>query len=349
MNRRDFLMGAGAAGASLLAGCGSLDTQSTRSPPLVEDRPDATYRPTHMEGMGMVGMGEAGDYMVGLTYSFPHRFWTVTGTTAEQVDIQDGDSIHLMATVWDPETDLVLPVSAGVSIVIEDDGETVAEKPPWPMVSQNMGFHYGDNYQLPGEGTYTVRARVNGMSERRFGALSDRFGSTGETSVNFDFSRERRDNLSYESFPERQGERGAVDLMNMEMVPTSRVPTAEDLPGELLGTAAGSDEVYAASWLADAPFLDDGESYLAVSVRTPYNRVPLPMMSLDGTVAAGGETVYDDALQGAIHPDIGYHYGAVVPTTATDPSVTVEAVSPPQVSRHEGYETAFLSTPTLSF
>ena len=349
MKRRDFLAGTGAAGASLVAGCGSLESQSTRAPPLVENRPDATYRPTHAEGMGMVGMGQAGDYMVGLTYSFPHRFWTVTGRTAEQVDIRDGDSVHLMATVWDPESDLVLPVSAGVSITVEADGETVADKPPWPMISQNRGFHYGDNYQLPGEGTYTVRAGVQGMTERRFGALSDRFGEAGEMSVNFDFSRAALDNLSYEEFPERQGERGSLDLMNMEMVPTSRVPAAEDLPGELLGTAAGSDEVYAATWLTDAPFLGDGESYLAVSVRTPYNRVPLPMMSLDGAVQADGETVYDDALVEAIHPDIGYHYGAVVPTTASDPSVTVETIAPPQVSRHEGYETAFLATPTLSF
>jgi hypothetical protein len=348
MNRRRFLAATGLAGASLVAGCGSLQEQSTRSPPLVENRPDATYYPTHREGMKMIGMGDAGDYVVGLTYSYPHRFWTVTGTDTEQVTIQNADSVHLMASVWDPETMMVLPIQSGVSITIDADGETVADKQPWPMVSQNMGFHYGDNYQLDGEGVYEITVRVDGMTERRLGGFADRFGSAGELTTNFDFSRSARDEISYEEFPDQQGSRAALDLMNMEMMPTSQVPAPEDLPGELLGTAKGSDEVYAATWLTDADFLESGQSYLAVSVRTPYNRVPLPMMSLDGTVEVGGESAYDDALSAAVHPDIGYHYGAVVEATG-DPAVTVETIGPSQVSRHEGYETAFLGTPTVEF
>jgi len=348
MDRRRFLAGAGIAGATLVAGCGSLQEQSTRSPPLVENRPDATYYPTHVEGMEMVGMGEAGDYMVGLTYSYPHRFWTVTGTTAEKVSIMDADSVHLMASVWDPDTGMILPVESGVSISLESDGETVADKQPWPMVSQNMGFHYGDNYQLDGEGVYDVTVSISGMGERRFGSFEGKFDSRGEMTTNWEFSRAARDEIRYEEFPDKQGNRAAVDRMEMEMIPTSTVPTADALPGTVLGTKKGSDEVYAATWLTDADVLDSGQSYLAVSVRTPYNRVPLPMMTLDATVAVDGETVYDDGLSAAIHPDIGYHYGAVVETTG-DPSVTVETIAPPQVSRHEGYETAFLDTPTLSF
>ncbi|MBX0321808.1 iron transporter [Halomicroarcula sp. F13] len=349
MDRRRFLASAGLAGASLVAGCGSFQSQSTRAPPLVENRPDGTYRPTHVEGMGMAGMAEAGDYMVGFGYSFPHRFWTVTGTDAERVDIRDADSVHLMATVWDPETEMVLPISAGVSIAIERDGETVDEKSPWPMISQNMGFHYGDNYELDGDGLYTLKARVNAMDERRLGPFAEKFSEAAEASVEFDFAQSALDQLSYEEFPETQGERGAVDLMSMEMMPTSQTPVAGELPGTLLGTKKGSDGVYAATWLSEADFLADGESYLAVSARTPYNRVPLPMMSLDGSVEAGGETVFDDALTAALHPDLGYHYGAVVETTGTDPSVGVDVVAPPQVSRHEGYETAFVGTPSFSF
>ena len=348
MDRRRFLASAGLAGASILAGCGSVENQSTRSPQLVENRPDATYYPTHTEGMKMIGMGEAGDYAVGLTYSYPHRFWTVTGTDTKAVTIQDADSVHLMASVWDPETMMVLPVQSGVGITIAADGETVADKQPWPMVSQNMGFHYGDNYRLDGEGVHEITVRVEGMTERRLGGFTDRFSSAGELTTNFEFSRAARDDIGYTEYPDEQGSRAAVDLMNMEMMPTSQVPAPADLPGELLGTAKGSDEVYAATWLTDTDFLDAGQSYLAISVHTPYNRVPLPMMSLDGTVEVDGETAYDDALSAAVHPDIGYHYGAVVEATG-DPSVTVETIGPSQVSRHEGYETAFLGTPTVEF
>jgi len=348
MDRRRFLAGAGLASASIVAGCGSLQEQSTRSPPLVENRPDATYYPTHSEGMEMIGAKRAGDYMVGLTYSFPHRFWTVTGTDTEQVTIRDADSVHLMASVWDPETMTVLPIQSGVSIAITADGETVADKQPWPMISQNMGFHYGDNYQLEGEGVYEITVRVDGMTERRLGSFTDSFAGAGKMTTNFEFAQSALDNISYTEYPDQQGSRAALDLMNMEMMPTSQVPAPDDLPGELRGTAKGSDEGYAATWLTDADFLESGESYLAVSVHTPYNRVPLPMMSLDGTVDIDGETAYDDSLSAAIHPDIGYHYGAVVPATG-DPSVTVETVGAAQVSRHEGYETAFLATPTLEF
>ncbi len=348
MNRRRFLAGAGVAGVSILAGCGSVENQSTRSPPLVEDRPDATYYPTHREGMEMIGVGDAGDYKVGLTYSYPHRFWTVTGTDTEQVTIRDADSVHLMASVWDPETMTVLPIQSGVGITVSADGETVADKQPWPMVSQNMGFHYGDNYGLDGEGVYEITVRVDGMTERRLGGFADRFDDAGKLTTNFEFSRSARDNISFTEYPDQQGNRDALGLMDMEMMPTSRVPAPEDLPGELLGTAKGSDEVYAATWLAEADFLDSGQSYLAVSVRTPYNRVPLPMMSLDGNVEIDGETAYDDSLSAAVHPDIGYHYGAVVEASG-DPAVTVETVGPSQTSRHEGYETAFLGTPTVEF
>ncbi len=338
----------GLVGASILAGCGSLQEQSTQSPPLVANRPDATYYPTHKEGMEMIGVGDAGDYKIGLTYSYPHRFWTVTGTDTTAVTIQDADSIHLMVSVWDPETSRVLPIQSGVSVTIDADGETVADKQPWPMVSQNMGFHYGDNYQLHGEQVYEITVRVDGLTERRLGGFADRFSSAGEMTTNFEFSRSARDNLAYTDYPDQQGSRAALSLMDMEMMPTSQVPTPESLPGELIGTAKGSDEVYAATWLTDAGFLDSGQSYLAVSVRTPYNRVPLPMMSLDGSVNVDGETVYDDALTATVHPDIGYHYGAIVEATG-DPSLTVETVGPSQVSRHEGYETAFLGTPTFEF
>lgn len=57
----------------------------------------------------------------------------------------------------------------------------------------------------------------------------------------------------------------------------------------------------------------------------------------------GGDPV---ALTPATDPGLGYHYGAVVPDVGSALTLTVTA--PPQVTRHEGYETAFLGQPSAT-
>ena len=148
MRRRRFLhRSAGLAGSVALAGClGSLGFQTEsawRDPPLAEDRPDAVYYPAIVEGMGMYGMAEVNGYKFVLTYSYPHRFWIVTGQTRNKVVVQPDDSLHLMPTVWDATTETVLPID--MSIEIRNDEGVVTELSPWPMLSQSMEFHYGDN------------------------------------------------------------------------------------------------------------------------------------------------------------------------------------------------------------
>jgi hypothetical protein len=53
MNRRTYLATAGALGASALAGCGGLLDDGPSEPPVVEDRPDAVYYPSHVEASSM--------------------------------------------------------------------------------------------------------------------------------------------------------------------------------------------------------------------------------------------------------------------------------------------------------
>jgi hypothetical protein len=351
MRRRQFLAGTSIAGAVAVAGCNSLfRTESARSvPDVVNDRPDAVYYPTHVEGMEMVGTTSAGDYTIGLMYSFPHRFWTVTGTTTEKVSIRDEDEIHLMATVWDDDTGTVLPVGSGLSMTVERDGETVTRKSPWPMISQNMGFHYGDNFALDGDGTYTVTLDIGSMNVSTLGAFDGRFGESASGTVEFDYSTDERDDLKYETFEDRQGEQGAVDLMEMEMAPTSVAPDPDAMPGDHVTEATSGDAVFQVMAVEDPTFLDDSGTYLGVSPRTPYNRVPLQMMSLSATVERDGEARFGDVLSKAIHPDIGYHYGAMLDGLAPGDAVTVTVDAPPQVSRHEGYETAFVEIPPVEF
>ena len=351
MKRRDFLTGAGALGAAAVAGCTDLlETESARSvPPVVEDRPDAVYHPTHVEGMEMIGSETDGDYAIALMYSFPHRFWTVTASVAEKVSIRERDDVHLMATVWDPETETVLPIDSGPRMTVERDGEEVAGKAPWTMISQNMGFHFGDNFAIDGDGTYDVTVDLPGTGIRRLGAFEGRFGESASVSFEFDYSRDERDDLKYETFDEKQGEPGAVDLMGMDMVPTSVAPAVEDLPGEHLAEGTSGDAVFQVVGVDDPGFVEEEGTYLAVSPRTPYNGVPLPLMSLSGAVERDGETAFEGPMRESIHPDLGYHYGAAVGDLGASDDVTLTVDAPPQVSRHEGYETAFLDMPPVEF
>jgi hypothetical protein len=345
MRRRDFLLGTGAAGATALAGCGGLvETRSLSSPPVLSNRPDAVYFPTHVEGMQMTGMGGSGDYKFALMYSYPHRFWNVNGDEVQKTSIEDEDDVHLMATVWDPETGVVLP-ETGLSLEISKGGDLVSQEVIYPMLSQPMGFHYGGNFPLDGDGAYDVTVSVGGVNTRRTGAFREKFGDPAETTIGFDYSESKRNEIMFEETPDRAGKRSARDPMEMGMMPQSTLPPAEEFPGDVRGTAETGDANLVVTTLdappegVDAP---DGAQYLAVSARTPYNRMVLPAMAMEGTLTSGGETVFDGALTRTLDPDLNYHYGAAVESAPAGADLELRVTTPPQVARHEGYETAFI-------
>jgi hypothetical protein len=378
---------ASAAGAGLLAGCSGLFSVQTgyqeRMPPLPENRPAAVYYPSHIEGMEMVGMktvggndsgsmgttngtaldgaksdgtsrsndsggdsGTAGGYRCALTYSYPHRFWTVTGTETEKVSIGDNDSLHLMVSVWDPATG-VFPMDTNPTITISQNGDSVTTVSPWTMLSQNMGFHTGDNISLPGAGDYTVTVDVPPTSVRRTGSFDGRFDSQQSVEFPFTFDPDKVGDIMFKELDEKAGTRGAVEPMEMKKMPLALAPKKGELPGRPLGTVRTGDAVFAVRALSDASrFGGDEKTYLAVSARTPHNRYVLPAMSLSATVARGNETVFDGALQATLDPALNYHYGASVESIESGDEIDIVVDAPPQVARHEGYETAFLKMPS---
>ncbi len=350
MKRRRFLQTAGLASTTALAGCaGIFETQTIpNEPPLVENRPNAVYHPTHIEGMTMAGMAKQGRWRLGLLYSFPHRFWLMGGGTAkkkEKVTVQKGDDLHLMASVWDSKTKTVLP--AGNVRVELSKGDWSDTRTMWPMLSQNMGFHFGDNMGLDGDGKYKAEVQVGGLGIRRTGALAEQFGSSATLSTEFEFSQKKLDELSFERLDKKKGTKGAVPPMEMEMMPMSRVPPKGDLPGQFVGEKSSGDAKFLVTTLSDSDFAEN--SYLLVSPRTPYRQYPIPMMSLSATLNRGGKSVFDGMLKPTLDPDVGYHYGANVESVESGDQLTVSVDSVPQVSRHEGYETAFLSMPKMQF
>lgn len=350
MQRRDALRAsAGVLCGTAFTGCLQtlgLETQSAwRDPPLVSNRPNAVYYPAVVEGMGMYGMAETNRYAVALMYSYPHRFWVVTGHRKNKVVVQDDDSLHLMASVWDRKTSTVLPTN--VSMEITQNGETVDSRSPWPMLSPTMGFHYGDNVSLNGNGAYTARITITPPQVKRIGALRGTLTESRTVDIPFEFDTDEVYGLPIRRLGEKAGTKGAPPLMDMKKdIPQGTVPLKANLPGDVRGTATAGDAVFVVTVLENAPQVaDDRRPYLAVSARTPYNTVMLPLMSLSATVTRNGNTVFEGPLRSAISPGFRYHYGTQIASLKSGDTLTLSTRTPPQTARHDGYETAFDTIP----
>lgn len=341
MRRRAFL--AVAAGTAATAGCLEtlgLRTQSAwRDPPLVNDRPRAVYYPAVTEGMGMYGTRSVGPYTIALRYSYPHRFWTLSGSQTRKTVVESEDSVHLMVTIWDERSGIVIPVDAGLSAEIIQDGELVAQEVIYPMLSQKMGFHYGTNFGLDGNGTYEARVSIGGTRMRRTGRFAGRFSTPVTATFEFTFDTAELYDLALRQLPEKEGERGAVEPMEMGTdVPVGRAPPKRALPGRRLGTKRSGDAAFVVTAIRNT----NAASRLAVFPRTPYNRIVLPFMSLSATVSRDGQQVFDGRLERTLDPDVGYHYSAAVKGLQPGDELEISVNTPPQIARHDGYETAFI-------
>ncbi len=349
MYRRTLLRSGLAASLGAVAGC--LGGSEGGPPPPLDDRPVGVYRPTHAPRPVHVDTRRAGPYAVGVLYSLPTRFWIVEGQHAERRSVRADQDVHLMATVWDPETGTVLP-DTGVTVELVGRGQDAREV-VYPMVSQRMGFHYGDNFALDGPGDYAVTVDVAGTAIERTGAFDGQFGDPESATVEFSFE----DELGDYARPADAGDPGAVEG-DPGPVPAAGAPPVGALPGRHLGTETADGARYAAVALDPPPGLADGggegedapgeSTYLAVSARTRHRGLVLPAAGLSGRIERGGRPVHEGPLGRALDPDLGYHYGALVPELRPGDRIEFRVTTPPQVARHEGYETAFTDTAAVS-
>jgi hypothetical protein len=67
-------------------------------------------------------------------------------------------------------------------------------------------------------------------------------------------------------------------------------------------------------------------------------------MALSASIDGSAPTVLSPALD----PELGFHYGTAVEGLSGQSSIDITIDVPPQVARHEGYETAFLKMSRLS-
>jgi len=171
------------------------DDGATPSLPRVEDPPAATYVPTHFEAMRRLEPVEAGEYLLEPMLTYPHRFWNVTGDRVEAAAPTDDHDVHLMVTVRDAETGRVLPAETGLRVTVGREGESGTPHTPWPMVSQEMGFHFGDNLALGGDGTYEVTVRVGAIDARKTGSFAGRFVEPATGTFTFEYDQAFRESV----------------------------------------------------------------------------------------------------------------------------------------------------------
>lgn len=405
VSRRRFIRtGVAAGGAVAVAGCtGADDEQPDEQPdtepeaetdqqpalPVVEDPPEAVYVPTHFEAMRHLDVVEAGEFELLPMVTYPHQFWNVTGDEVQAAE-PAGNDVHLMVAVRDPETGTVLPVETGLQIAVGREGEPKSPHAPWPMISQEMGFHIGDNIPLGDHGTYEVDVTVGSIDVERTGEFAGRFEESATGTFSFEFDEAFQELPGAVEYLDEQhwGQPGALAPMmhgdhghhdhheddahhdddehhhdeddhggfgtyHRESEITE-LPPADELPGELLGEPQSGDAVIAATVLdAESRFVDDeaDDYYLAVSPRTPYNRGMLPMMTIDATVDRDGEEVFETAreLTDTLDHEFGYHYALRTDDLQSGDTLTLSFPSPPQVSRHAGYETAFLTMEPVEY
>ena len=350
MKRRDLLRFGGPAVVSAFAGCLTGNVLDESEPEVGDlspesSHPEKVYYPPHRTGMRMIGTKQQGNLTVGLSYTYAEGFWTVTGRRTQRVGVEDGyNAIHLMASVWHTETETVLPVGSGLRVRVEDDEKTVTERALWPMLSQQMGFHFGDNIEFPGPGEYTLVVDLGNTTIGAEGSLADSFADSGTLRYTFDFRRGKRNSITVEKrLSDRRGDMAAVSPMEMEMLPLSIAPSRDALPGAFLGEETSGDAVF----VVTSEPVDDRTS-VTVSPRTPYNQYLIPLMSLSMTIERAGSTVFEGPLSPAIGPKRAYHYRADVGSTKPGDKLRITVDSPPQAARHTGYENAFIDMPAMT-
>ncbi|ELZ13263.1 hypothetical protein C477_22445 [Haloterrigena salina JCM 13891] len=352
MRRRTALATGGALLAGLSAGCLETFRREDAWRELVVDPPEGVYVPPHADGMVTYGTATGGGREIALLATRPHSFWIVADDERNRADIRSRHDVHLMVTVRDAETGTFVPASVRTAIRTrgdatddsDDAADTVDERSLWPMLSQRMGPHYGDNVPLEGDGPYTATIRIGATTADAIGGVAD--GLEAETSVEIDFAFETDaiDDIERRLIDEDEG-RGEADALE----PMDHAVGAENSDkrdresAAILGRATSADVEYAATLLgADRARTD--RPTLAVTARTVHNAYPLPFASLSAAISRDGERVASAHLEEAIDARLGHCYRTAVEPSLLDGGgeLAIDLETPPQVARHEGYETAFL-------
>lgn len=165
-----------------VAGCASANKTATSSPAAGSSSAassGAAAGNTGMAGMNMGSSGSGGS--VGGIKPVPTQtlatatwqsmkvsaramtavpFVIYNGTTEHLVKPAKNTSFHLMVDLNDVHSGVAIPY-AGVWVTISRGSKIVYDERLWPMISEYMGPHYGNDVSLPGAGTYKLSLLIS--------------------------------------------------------------------------------------------------------------------------------------------------------------------------------------------
>jgi uncharacterized protein involved in high-affinity Fe2+ transport len=82
------------------------------------------------------------------------------GTSERMVKPGKNTTFHMMVDLNDARTGVAIPY-ASVWATIKQGSKLVYDERLWPMISEYMGPHYGNDVRLPGKGTYQLSLLIS--------------------------------------------------------------------------------------------------------------------------------------------------------------------------------------------
>ncbi|RQG93354.1 iron transporter [Natrarchaeobius chitinivorans] len=351
MRRREALATGGGLLAGVSAGCLESLRREDAWRELVVDPPDGVYVPSHADEMLSYGTTTAAGREISIGATRPHSFWTVTDEELSRSDVRSRHALHLMVDVRDGETGTVVPAPVTTTLRRGSDGERVDRRDLWPMLSQRMGVHYGDNVPIEDGGTYTVTVRV-GPTSADVNTTETPAGKLAEpTTVGLEFEYEPAaiEGLERRLIDEDEDRGDPAALEPMGCCGDGRDEPAFDGPDAVrIGSGTTGDVVFVAALFGGADRSGRESPVLAVALLTPHNRYPLPFAAVSADVFRENDRIATGSPRETIDPRHGHRYGTRVEPDVLErgDELAISLDTPPQVARHEGYETAFLEGET---
>jgi uncharacterized protein involved in high-affinity Fe2+ transport len=148
---------AGSSGGSAVgsSGPGMTSMSGMKTTTIVNSRGVATPVP-----IKTIGRGTWKDMDITAQEMTPVPFYIDEGTSYREIKPTPKSSFHLMVMLTDKHTGVAIPY-ATVWVVIKQHGKTVFNERQWPMLSEFMGPHYGNDVALPGPGMYHLSVQVS--------------------------------------------------------------------------------------------------------------------------------------------------------------------------------------------